>query len=83
MDDGEELELGDANGNDDADRRNIAEIKYTDLPFTSEPHQNMWSRKRYLGALIGKSAKAAQGAYEYTNGHEGGLGHVVKGLEGK
>ena len=81
---GHELELGTANGYRLSDRIIIDEIKTTDKPFTSERLMNKegWSNKRYLAALIGKSAKAAQGAYEYThNNATGGLGHRVEGLE--
>lgn len=84
--DGNELELGAADGRDGNDRQDIAEIKSTDLPFTTERLMNRdgWSRKRYLAALIGKSARAARGAYEYTtNGVTGGLGHSVEALEGE
>jgi hypothetical protein len=70
---------------DDRDRIVISDIKTTDEPFTSEPHQKGWSEQRYFAALIGKSARAAQGAYEYTrpHGNSGGLGHRVDGLEPK
>lgn len=82
MDDGEELELGTANGYRGSDRDDISEIKYTDLPFTTNGVG--WSRKRYVAALIGKSARAAAGAYEYIrDGVTGGLGHRVEGLEPK
>lgn len=78
----EELELGTANGRSGDDRIDIDEIKATDLPFTS--NSTGWSHKRYLGSLIGKSARAAQGAYEYTtDGATGGIGHRVEGLEPK
>jgi hypothetical protein len=84
VDEGEMLELGSADGRDGDDRIAISEIKTTDLPFTNERLMNKegWSRHRYLAALIGKSARAAQGAYEYTrDGATGGLGHRVEGLE--
>jgi hypothetical protein len=77
--DGYELELGSAEGIG-SDREIISEIKTTDKPFTNP--MGGWSQKRYLAALIGKSARAAQGAYEYTkDGATGGLGHRVEGLE--
>lgn len=80
MDEGEELELGSAGGNDEMDRQGIAEIKYTDREFSSV----QWCRYRYLATLIGKSARAVAGSYEYTrpDGNSGGLGHRVEGLEG-
>jgi hypothetical protein len=78
----EELELGSAEGGE-GDREIISEIKTTDKPFTNERMMNKegWSSHRYMAALIGKSAKAAQGAYEYTGNGAGGLGHRVEGLE--
>lgn len=83
--DGYELELGSANGGREGQRRLIDEIKTSDLPFTSEVHQKEWSEKRFLGALIGKSARAARGAYEYTTSTKpnAGLGYLVESLEGE
>jgi hypothetical protein len=77
--DGYELELGSSEGRG-SDRNVISEIKTTDLPFTSDAG---WSNHRYIGALIGKSVRAARGAYEYTHGRDSGLGNIVEGLEPK
>jgi hypothetical protein len=77
-DDGYELELGSAEGRG-TDREIISEIKTTDKPFTNP--MGGWSQKRYLAALIGKSARAARGAYEYTHDGDSGLGRIVEGLE--
>lgn len=81
----EELELGDGMGGNDSDV--IRQIKETDEPFTSEPYQRGWSRKRYLAAMIGKSGRAVQGAWEYMDGNGGGIyrgtGHAIPELEGE
>jgi hypothetical protein len=78
----DELELGDGQGGPlSAVARVVKERSgkvYTDRKYTNP---GGWSRTRYVGALLGKNVRAAQGAY--LNTKQQGLGYPVPGLEGE